>query len=177
MFMGALMPSLCSARRHVQRAGWFTCSNERLKRIDEMVRWTLLGNLFGVQSDCPGREKFQYGGDIVAIASKVLDVHMPGNWLDPGPLGCLGVGMPFAMAAKLARPEKRVMVIFGDGSFGLTGFEFDTAVRFNLPIIAIVGNDAAWRQMRKPQLAAFGEERSAKVKNVKEPLHFRLLRE
>jgi acetolactate synthase-1/2/3 large subunit len=100
------------------------------------------------------------GGDIVAIASKILDVHLPGNWLDPGPLGCLGVGMPFAIAAKLARPEKRAMVLFGDGSFGLTGFEFDTAVRFNLPIIAIVGNDAAWGQMRKPQLATFGEERA-----------------
>jgi acetolactate synthase-1/2/3 large subunit len=100
------------------------------------------------------------GGDIVALASKILDVHLPGNWLDPGPLGCLGVGMPFAIAAKLARPEKRVMVLFGDGSFGLTGFEFDTAVRFDLPIIAIVGNDAAWGQMRKPQLATFGKERA-----------------
>ncbi len=100
------------------------------------------------------------GGDIVAIASKVLDVHFPGSWMDPGPLGCLGVGMPFAIAAKLARPEKRVMVLFGDGSFGLTGFEFDTAVRFNLPIIAIVGNDAAWGQMRKPQIATYGLARS-----------------
>jgi acetolactate synthase-1/2/3 large subunit len=100
------------------------------------------------------------GGDIVAIASKVLDVHLPGNWLDPGPLGCLGVGMPFAIAAKLARPEKRVMVLFGDGSFGLTGFEFDTAVRFGLPIIAIVGNDAAWGQMRKPQIASYGLDRA-----------------
>lgn len=100
------------------------------------------------------------GGDIVAIASKVLDVDLPGNWMDPGPLGCLGVGMPFAIAAKLARPEKRVMVLFGDGSFGLTGFEFDTAVRFNLPIIAIIGNDSAWGQMRKPQIATYGEERA-----------------
>jgi acetolactate synthase-1/2/3 large subunit len=100
------------------------------------------------------------GGDIVAIASKVLDVHFPGAWMDPGPLGCLGVGMPFAIAAKLARPDKRVVVLFGDGSFGLTGFEFDTAVRFHLPIIAIVGNDAAWGQMRKPQITTYGLERS-----------------
>ena len=53
--------------------------------------------------------------------------------MDPGPLGTLGVGMPFALAAQLAHPDKRVIIIYGDGSFGLNGFEFDTAVRFNLP--------------------------------------------
>jgi acetolactate synthase-1/2/3 large subunit len=99
------------------------------------------------------------GGDIVAQASKVLPVMAEGAWMDPGPLGTLGVGMPFALAAQLAHPEKRVLIIYGDGSFGLNGFEFDTAVRFNLPIVGIVGNDAAWGQMLRPQVQIYGQDR------------------
>ena len=100
------------------------------------------------------------GGDIVAQASKVLPVKGEGAWMDPGPLGTLGVGMPFALAAQVANPDKRVLIIYGDGSFGLNGFEFDTAVRFNLPIVGIVGNDAAWGQMLRPQVALYGEDRA-----------------
>jgi acetolactate synthase-1/2/3 large subunit len=99
------------------------------------------------------------GGDIVSACAKVLDVTQPGQWLDPGPLGCLGVGLPFAIAAKHLAPEKNVLVINGDGAFGLNGFEFDTAVRFDLPIVSIVGNDAGWGQIRNPQITALGEER------------------
>jgi acetolactate synthase-1/2/3 large subunit len=90
------------------------------------------------------------GGDIVSACAKVIDLTLPGQWLDPGPLGTLGVGMPFAIAAKHLFPQKKVLVINGDGSFGLNGFEFDTAVRFNLPIVSIVGNDAGWGQIRTP---------------------------
>jgi len=99
------------------------------------------------------------GGDIVAQASKVLKVPSRGTWMDPGPLGTLGVGMPFALAAQLANPEKRVLIIYGDGSFGLNGMEFDTAVRFGLPIVGIVGNDAAWGQMMRPQAGLYGADR------------------
>ena len=99
------------------------------------------------------------GGDIVAKAAKVVPVPKNGIWMDPGPLGTLGVGMPFALAAQVAHPDKRVLIIYGDGSFGLNGFEFDTAVRFNLPIVGIVGNDAAWGQMMRPQINIFGEDR------------------
>lgn len=104
------------------------------------------------------------GGDIVGACAKVLDITMPGQWLDPGPLGCLGVGAPFALAAQQLDPEKRVLVISGDGSFGLNGFEFDTAVRFNLPIVAIVGNDAGWGQIRGPQVNMVGEARAIATK-------------
>jgi acetolactate synthase-1/2/3 large subunit len=96
------------------------------------------------------------GGDIVATAAKIIPVRRPGAWMDPGPLGTLGVGMPFALAAQLAQPDSRVVIIYGDGSFGLNGFEYDTAVRFGLPIIGIVGNDAAWGQMMRPQEAIYG---------------------
>ena len=96
------------------------------------------------------------GGDIVATAAKIIPVKREGAWMDPGPLGTLGVGMPFALAAQASNPGKRVVIIYGDGSFGLNGFEYDTAVRFNLPIIGIVGNDAAWGQMMRPQKAIYG---------------------
>ena len=89
----------------------------------------------------------------------MLRVPEHGTWMDPGPLGTLGVGMPFALAAQVAHPDQRVLIIYGDGSFGLNGFEFDTAVRFGLPIVGIVGNDAAWGQMMRPQAMLYGKER------------------
>ena len=99
------------------------------------------------------------GGDIVAQASKVIRVPRRGTWMDPGPLGTLGVGMPFALAAQKAHPSKRVLIVYGDGSFGLNGFEYDTAVRFGLPIVGVVGNDAAWGQMLRPQASLYGQDR------------------
>lgn len=100
------------------------------------------------------------GGDVVGLAAKVLTIRKPGHWLDPGPLGCLGVGMPFALAAQLLNPNSKVIVLSGDGSFGLNGMEFDTAVRFNLPIVVLVGNDGQWGEIRLPQVALVGEERA-----------------
>jgi acetolactate synthase-1/2/3 large subunit len=100
------------------------------------------------------------GGDIVATAAKIIPVTSEGSWMDPGPLGTLGVGMPFALAAQLSHPKRRVVIVYGDGSFGLNGFEYDTAVRFDLPIIGIVGNDAAWGQMMRPQGSMYGWDRA-----------------
>jgi acetolactate synthase-1/2/3 large subunit len=68
--------------------------------------------------------------------------------------------VPFAIAAQNLYPDKKVLVINGDGSFGLNGFEFDTAVRFGLPIVSIVGNDAGWGQIRGPQQQMVGKERA-----------------
>jgi acetolactate synthase-1/2/3 large subunit len=100
------------------------------------------------------------GGNIVSVVAKVLDRKVPGTWLDPGPFGCLGVGAPFALAAKLLYPDRKVLVVQGDGSFGLNGFDYDTCLRFNCPVTAVVGNDAAWGQIWLPQKAIFGEERA-----------------
>jgi len=99
------------------------------------------------------------GGDIVATAAKILPVKGEGAWMDPGPLGTLGVGMPFALAAQISHPDRRVVIVYGDGSFGLNGFEYDTAVRHNLPIVGVVGNDGAWGQMMRPQGAIYGWDR------------------
>jgi len=100
------------------------------------------------------------GGNVVAVAAKVIQLPGPGRWLDPGPLGCLGVGAPFAIAAKLQAPERSVCVIQGDGAFGLNGFDFETAVRFKLPMVVVVGNDAAWGQILIPQRDMYGADRS-----------------
>ncbi len=100
------------------------------------------------------------GGNYVAMAAKVLEVKKPGRWLDPGALGCLGVGAPFALAAKSLYPDRTIWIIQGDGSFGFNGFDFETAIRFKLPMVIVVGNDAAWGQIRVPQIQLFGIDKS-----------------
>lgn len=100
------------------------------------------------------------GGDVVGCAAKYVPLQRPGQWLDPGPFGCLGVGPPFALAARLLHPDRRVLLIAGDGAFGLNGMELETAVRFGLPVTCVVGNDAGWGQIRNPQLQFFGAERA-----------------
>jgi acetolactate synthase-1/2/3 large subunit len=104
------------------------------------------------------------GGDVVSVASKVIPLREPGCWLDPGPLGCLGVGAPFALATKYLHPARRVLVISGDGSFGLNGFDFESCLRHRLPVVCVVGNDAAWGQIRGPQQMFFGAERAPATK-------------
>ena len=117
--------------------------------------------------DVAGRGDVTYvgdGGNVVAVAAKVLRARVPGRWLDPGPLGCLGVGAPFAIAAKLLAPGRPVCVVQGDGAFGLNGMEYETAVRFGLPMVVVVGNDAAWGQIRVPQQSLYGEAHSPATK-------------
>ena len=99
------------------------------------------------------------GGDVVTVAGGVVQPRTPGHWMDPGPLGTLGVGVPFALAAKLARPDKEVVCYFGDGAFSLTGWDFDTMVRQNLPFVGVVGNNSAMNQIRFGQIAKYGRER------------------
>ncbi len=100
------------------------------------------------------------GGDIVNLAAQVLPINYPGQWYDPGPMGTLGVGTGFAMAVKTARPEKKVLMVNGDGTFGLNGFEFDTFVRFDLPVVSVVGNDRQWGQIAVGQRMMYGRDRA-----------------
>jgi acetolactate synthase-1/2/3 large subunit len=99
------------------------------------------------------------GGDVVTCASKIVPLSRPAQWLDPGPLGVLGVGPPFALAAKALHPEWRVLLLSGDGAFGLNGMELETAVRFDLPLVCVVGNDGGWGMIRTVQQAFYGRER------------------
>lgn len=88
------------------------------------------------------------GGDIVSTTARWLQVSHPGHVLDPGPFGTLGTGAPFAIAAKVAFPERRVGVVFGDGGFGFNGFEYDTMVRLGLPVVGVMGNDGVWNNIK-----------------------------
>ena len=99
------------------------------------------------------------GGDVVTFSGQVVQPKSPGHWMDPGPLGTLGVGVPFVLAAKLARPDKEVVALFGDGAFSLTGWDFETLVRYNLPFVGIVGNNSSMNQIRYGQAAKYGLER------------------
>jgi acetolactate synthase-1/2/3 large subunit len=99
------------------------------------------------------------GGDFVATAAYVLKPYGVGTWMDPGPLGTLGVGPGYAMAAKLARPDARVVLMYGDGSFGLHGLEFEAMARQKIPVVGIIGNDAGWTQILRGQRDIYGKDR------------------
>jgi acetolactate synthase-1/2/3 large subunit len=99
------------------------------------------------------------GGDVVTISAQAVRPRGPGQWMDPGALGSLGVGTGFAIAAGLANPSKEVLCYYGDGSFGMTAFDMETANRFGVPYIAVIGNNSAMNQIRYGQLAKYGEQR------------------
>jgi len=103
------------------------------------------------------------GGDIVSYGGRVINVYKPGYWLAPGPMGCLGTGTGFAMAAQLARPGKKVLILHGDGAFGLNGMEFESMVRQKLPVVSVIGNDGAWGQIKHPQKAIIGHATAAEL--------------
>ena len=104
------------------------------------------------------------GGDIVSYGARVINAWEPGHWLDAGPMGTLGAGTGFAIATKLARPDKQVAVLFGDGAFGLHGMEFETLCRHNLPVVGVIGNDGQWAQIKHPQKAMLGHSTAADLK-------------
>jgi acetolactate synthase I/II/III large subunit len=99
------------------------------------------------------------GGDVVTISAQAVRPRRPGQWMDPGALGALGVGTGFALAARLAHPHKEVLCYYGDGSFGMTAFDMETANRFGAPYLAVIGNNSAMNQIRYGQLAKYGDER------------------
>ena len=99
------------------------------------------------------------GGDVVTISAQAVRPRNPGQWMDPGALGSLGVGTGFAMAAKLVHPQREVICLYGDGSFGMTAFDLETAQRFAAPFLAVVGNNSAMNQIRFGQITKYGENR------------------
>ncbi len=99
------------------------------------------------------------GGDVVTVSAQAVRPRSPGCWMDPGALGSLGVGTGFAMAAKLVHPKKEVLCYYGDGAFGMTAFDMETADRFGAPYIAVIGNNSAMNQIRCGQIIKYGPER------------------
>src|SRR5256714_3572284 len=100
------------------------------------------------------------GGDFVGAAANVLRPRGFGHWLDAGPLGTLGAGPGYAMAAKLARPKSDVIVLYSDGAFGLNMMEFEACIRQKINIVGVIGNDAAWTQILRGQVQMYGPDRA-----------------
>jgi len=107
----------------------------------------------------PGDIVIGDGGDFVGTAAYVMKPFGVSTWMDPGPLGTLGVGPGYALAAKVARPGARVVIMFGDGSFGLHAMELEAMQRQGLPVVAVIGNDAGWTQILRGQRDFYGEKR------------------
>jgi acetolactate synthase I/II/III large subunit len=104
------------------------------------------------------------GGDFVGSAANVLRPRGFGHWLDAGPLGTLGAGPGYAMAAKLASPKSDVIIMYGDGAFGLNMMEFEACIRQKINIVGIIGNDAAWTQILRGQVQIYGPDRTPACK-------------
>ncbi len=96
------------------------------------------------------------GGDFVSFAGRMIETYEPGCWMDPGPYGCLGSGPGFALAAKLAHPERQVCLLLGDGAFGFAGLEFDTFVRLGVPVVGVMGNNGIWALEKHPMEYLYG---------------------
>ena len=103
------------------------------------------------------------GGDFVSYAGREVPSYEPGCWLDPGPFGCLGVGSGYAMAARLAHPNRQVVALFGDGAIGFSGMELETMVRLNLPVVCVVGNNGIWALEKFPMQAIYGYDVAAEL--------------
>lgn len=103
------------------------------------------------------------GGDFVGTISYSVSPRQPLRWLDPGVFGTLGSGGGFALAAQLFHRQSEVWLFYGDGSAGYTITEFDTFVRHNLPVIAVIGNDASWAQIAREQVALFADDIATKL--------------
>ena len=96
------------------------------------------------------------GGDFVSYAGRVVETYEPGCWLDPGPFGCLGCGPGHALAAKLAHPDRQVVLLLGDGAFGFAGMELDTLARHGVQVVAVVGNNGIWALEKHPMEYLYG---------------------
>jgi acetolactate synthase I/II/III large subunit len=96
------------------------------------------------------------GGDFVSYAGRVVDSYRPGCWVDPGPYGCLGSGPGYALGAKLAFPDRQVVLLLGDGAFGFSGMEFDTLARHGVAVVGVIGNNGIWALEKHPMESMYG---------------------
>jgi len=104
------------------------------------------------------------GGDFVSYAGRVVDTYAPGGWMDPGPFGCLGSGPGYALAAKLAHPDRQVVLLQGDGAFGFSGMEFDTLARHGVNVVSVVGNNGIWALEKHPMESLYGYSVAAELR-------------
>jgi acetolactate synthase-1/2/3 large subunit len=104
------------------------------------------------------------GGDFVSYAGRLVDVYEPGCWLDPGPFGCLGSGPGYALAAKLAHPDRQVVLLVGDGAFGFAGLEYDTLARHGVNVVGVMGNNGIWGLEKHPMEMLYGYSVAAELR-------------
>jgi acetolactate synthase I/II/III large subunit len=104
------------------------------------------------------------GGDFVSYAGRLVDSYRPGCWLDPGPFGCLGSGPGYALAAKLAHPDRQVVLLLGDGAFGFSGLEFDTLARHGVAVVGVMGNNGIWALEKHPMEFLYGYSVAAELR-------------
>ncbi|MEE8306343.1 MAG: thiamine pyrophosphate-binding protein [Gammaproteobacteria bacterium] len=100
----------------------------------------------------PGQGDFDYWADAI------LPVRRPGHYVRCGRSGCIGAEIPFGIAAKLALPNAPVLITVGDGGFGFSAMELDTAARYKIPVILVVGSDGKWNMIKSQMTAMYGEE-------------------
>ncbi len=101
------------------------------------------------------------GGDFVSFAGKYVEPRGPGGWLDPGPFGCLGTGLGYAIGARLARPSAQVVLLLGDGAAGFSLMDVDTLVRHGLPVVMVMGNNGGWGLEKHPMRFLYGYDVAA----------------
>ncbi|HEY8452109.1 MAG: acetolactate synthase [Micromonosporaceae bacterium] len=101
------------------------------------------------------------GGDFVSYAGRYLEPAVPGTWLDPGPFGCLGTGMGYAMGARITYPDRQVCVLMGDGAAGFSLMDAESLVRHRLPVVIVVGNNGIWGLEKHPMRAMYGYDVAA----------------
>ena len=101
------------------------------------------------------------GGDFVSYAGRYLEPAVPGTWLDPGPYGCLGTGMGYAMGARVTYPDRQVCVLMGDGAAGFSLMDAESLVRQKLPVVIVVGNNGIWGLEKHPMRAVYGYDVAA----------------
>jgi acetolactate synthase-1/2/3 large subunit len=104
------------------------------------------------------------GGDFVSYAGKFVEPSRPGGWLDPGPYGCLGTGLGYAIAARIARPSSQVVLLLGDGAAGFSLLDVDTLVRHGLPVVMIVGNNGIWGLEKHPMQFLYSYDVAAELR-------------
>jgi acetolactate synthase-1/2/3 large subunit len=101
------------------------------------------------------------GGDFVSYAGRYLEPARPGTWLDPGPYGCLGTGMGYAMGARVTYPDRQICVLMGDGAAGFSLMDVESLVRQRLPVVIVVGNNGVWGLEKHPMRAMYGYDVAA----------------
>ncbi len=142
---------------------------ERTRRADEQSLLTAEavpihpGRVYGELARRTGRDAVVIGdgGDFVSWAGRLVDSYQPGCWMDPGPYGCLGTGLGYAIAARVAHPDRQIVLLLGDGAAGFSLLDVDTLVRHGLPVVLVVGNNGIWGLEKHPMRALYGYDVAA----------------